>query len=103
MTQVDLQLVEQFAEELQEMLDHLDYDTDRRRSVYSVSSYSGRGMYGERCLSIRHTHGSDMDMAQALLECAQKPAFTVIAPLLKKPSKDSLGRGTVTYFPQLTL
>lgn len=67
-----------------------------------VASYSGRGMYGKRCVSIRLARGDN----------PFKAAFEVVREIQHDPElveficeqecrQDSLGLGMVIYFPYM--
>ena len=55
--------------------------------------YSGRGMYGKRCVSVSLDGGADLwNLAIALGEQARE-----VGP----PTTDSLGMGIVAYWPHM--
>jgi hypothetical protein len=59
---------------------------------YKPKRYSGRGMYGRECIAI-----NDADPWEIATELAQNyPDAT-----FPKPSEDSLGRGSVIYWPSM--
>ena len=56
---------------------------------YEPKSYSGRGMYGKECVSLKEDDVSLWDVARALPEDMNVPS----------PRTDSLGLGIVLYWP----
>jgi hypothetical protein len=63
---------------------------------YSVSSYSGRAMYGKRCVGVKLDRSQDpfelgIQMGIYLGEEAKKLGYRT----------DSMGMGSVVYFPDL--
>lgn len=75
------------------------------------NSYSGRGMYGARCLAIVHAAGQGTMIGVALLAAAVARcnedgnpvdlggAIDAATRLAQSARQDSMGHGTVTYFP----
>lgn len=60
---------------------------------YKPYSYSGRSMYGKKCLAVNLDSAIDMwDLAQAL-------ALDNIE--ISAPELDSMGRGIVVYWPSI--
>lgn len=60
-------------------------------NVYSIRSYSGRGMYGKECLGIEISKGADLS----------RLAVSVGKDWLElgEPKRDQLGMGTILYWP----
>jgi hypothetical protein len=54
---------------------------------FTPESYSGRGMYGKNCVSVKNE--SIFDVGRALAELDSIP----------EPSQDQLGKGIVLYWP----
>ena len=68
---------------------------------YETRAYSGRGMYGKECLAFT-ADGEEFAVAADLMEAALDAGEDFIAPVLaamRGIRTDSLGRGTVFYFP----
>jgi hypothetical protein len=64
-----------------------------------IHAYSGRGMYGDRCLGVT-VHGDTF--AFVLMLGAQLADYGYLAlaeKLAAKVCTDDMGRGTVVYFP----
>lgn len=75
---------------------------------YEVSSYSGRGMYGKKCPSFETNNNRDENIlsitAQAVSAVAQEyepDDVQEVADLFNDCRTDSMGLGTVVYFPQI--
>lgn len=95
--------VKRFAKVLQGALNDIDYDTERDRPIYSVRSYSGRGMFGKECLSVSHPSSSTVDMVSVLNECLDMLEFQSLKAQVRGSKMDTLGLGYVTYFPSLAM
>nr|DAV75459.1 MAG TPA: hypothetical protein [Caudoviricetes sp.] len=69
--------------------------------------YSGRGMYGRKCIGISHrdtTANVITRLAAHLIESVNDDAIDnaiVILRRLKDARQDSLGLGTITYWPNI--
>ncbi|MFQ1746304.1 hypothetical protein [Aeromonas veronii] len=66
-------------------------DSDREK--YSLRSYSGRGMYGRYCLALDIPPGKDATPVAIKMGEAFK--------LLGQGSKDSMGHGSILYWPRI--
>jgi hypothetical protein len=68
----------------------------------SPRSYSGRAMYGDRCVSI--TLDGDAELArlgaQLAIECDEDEREALL-DLLQNTRTDGMGRGIVAYWPRL--
>lgn len=65
-------------------------------------SYSGRGMYGESCLAFTPDESIGEVFARVLEKAVANPGLYNISQLARSLSymkQDSLGRGTIYYFP----
>jgi hypothetical protein len=60
-------------------------------------SYSGRGMYGERCLGVESENVGELLCAVAV----GGAAAVEHAHTLSKAHQDSMGRGMIIYFPDV--
>ena len=79
------------------MLTHreLNEATDGELDFYS---YSGRAMYGARCVAI---DGDNVLDAVAKIVEAWKDATYELAQLLRRARYDNMGMGMVLYFPEI--
>lgn len=64
---------------------------------YDALSYSGRGMYGKRCVSVNLDNTADLLHLGALL------GEELGVDSVPTPSIDSMGRGIVVYWPSIPL
>jgi hypothetical protein len=72
-------------------------DLDREDAIYE--DYSGRGMYGEKCLGIV---GSGAECARFLVEItAADPDLG--REMARKQREDSMGRDMIAYYPGIQL
>ena len=68
---------------------------------YECRSYSGRGMFGGHCLAIKGTIQSiGAELIDAIVEYDNDNAFC-IAKEFRSAHTDSLGKGSITYFPNI--
>lgn len=71
---------------------------------YDVTSYSGRGMYGNSCVGVRVANDSEMlaMAANIAIECddAQREELPDIVGNAKT---DNMGRGLIVYFPNMPM
>ena len=67
---------------------------------FNPSSYSGRGMYGRQCLSITTDRDSFSILAKIMRDCEDVEEASA---LLAKAKTDSMGRGTVIYWPSIEI
>jgi hypothetical protein len=76
-----------------------------------VRSYSGRGMYGKQCLGVDTDMGIGALMAHLVRfvagldqgTCQGEYDVECIAEALDGMQTDSMGRGTIVYFPNVQL
>lgn len=77
---------------------------------YETHSYSGRGMYGSKCLSFNLESGeNEFDAFLTIAEAIQSYAESSddgleledITPYFMGAKSDSMGLGTVIYFPEI--
>jgi|WetSurMetagenome_2_1015567.scaffolds.fasta_scaffold130486_2 hypothetical protein len=82
----------------------------------SVDNYSGRGMFGKGCLSISVRYGSEFDVISHIIDyvsenintiCQQlgyttQDIWTAVANMIRDTRTDSLGKGIVVYWPDLS-
>jgi len=67
---------------------------------FKTRSYSGRGMYGESCLGVEI--GGDKELGRiisALILGVEDCSRDAVAAAVKNLRTDSMGPGTVVYFP----
>lgn len=76
---------------------------DENSEKYSIyEGYSGRGMYGRRCLGIVVSHGySYMDMLVKLTQYLDKNECEDEELELEGVSVDELGLDIIIYFPKI--
>lgn len=74
-----------------------------RDEGYSVIAYSGRGMYGKECLGVKLDEGDSLFNLGFVMGGAAETNVDLMDLLshLPTPRTDSLGRGTVAYWPSL--
>lgn len=66
----------------------------------NVSSYSGRGMYGKKCLGI--SCGNErFFIADLFMWCQNMEEVRACADEITGMKSDSLGRGHIVYFPAI--
>ncbi len=75
-------------EEVQKLIDALE------DAGYAPRAYSGRGMFGKRCVSISEVRVSAWDVAVALFTGNDLDPTDI-----PEPRQDSLGLGIVLYWP----
>lgn len=68
-------------------------DCETVREMFSIRSYSGRGMYGRYCLGLDIPPGKDATPVVIKMGEAFK--------LLGQGSKDSMGLGSILYWPRI--
>ena len=78
---------------------------DENSEKYSIyEGYSGRGMYGRRCLGIVVKHGySYMDMLMKLTQYLDKIGYDDEKLAFEGLSVDELGVDTIVYFPKIEI
>lgn len=87
------------AERLQAMLLRVAEESDLDATV---DSYSGRSMYGAQCISISSGEMSGYRLALLLVEVAAHDEDDLAAIIdAGEPRTDSMGRGSVFYWPSL--
>lgn len=69
---------------------------------YESRSYSGRGMYGEECLTFS-AEDSQVEVILNLIEAIDNPAneLSDTLEILRRMRVDQLGLGMVYYFPKI--
>ena len=68
---------------------------------YKTRSYSGRGMYGKRCLAVvfKSTGALMADILMAMDLCDEDRHE--VAQSFRRAHEDSMGRDSVIYFPEI--
>lgn len=69
-------------------------------TIDGVRSYSGRGMYGRSCLGVETDDLGDL-FAAVLEELEGEEDTQDVQPAFKSMRTDSMGRGTIVYFPSV--
>lgn len=65
-------------------------------------SYSGRGMYGKKCLALAYDGNVGAFVADMLRTAASEDInLEVLADVLEDMKSDNLGRDTIYYFPAI--
>ena len=86
-------------EQQHRFLDLLE-DVNNMHGIFtSVRRYSGRAMYGRECVAILGEYINPFVVALRLAERAERHGFDIID--IPVPDVDSLGRGSVVYWPQV--
>lgn len=67
---------------------------------YVTRSYSGRGMCGKECLAVS-IDTSELEFFSDLLDDTPARDVETIAEAMRNACTDSLGRGTILYFPNI--
>ena len=69
----------------------------------TVSSYSGRGMFGKECVGVSCDSASKFsaDVAEYLLDNPDTEGAHEVLQLLRKGRTDTLGKGQIFYFPSV--
>lgn len=67
----------------------------------TVRDYSGRGMYGSYCLGVVIEEGSAISFVADILDSSVEFDRGELAQLLRSAREDSMGHGTILYFPQV--
>lgn len=74
----------------------------------NVRSYSGRGMYGRKCLGVSCDSESYKDMMEAILDgvaqAASQDNWSVVDDVkeaMRNLQQDNLGMGTIVYWPRV--
>lgn len=80
---------------IEDALARADLDED---AIYE--DYSGRGMYGASCFGITHAGAREVLAFIAHLATIDEEAALLLA---ERATEDSMGRGTITYFPGVDL
>ena len=76
---------------LQNILEEIGFD---------CFAYSGRAMYGNKCLAIRTDSFNNLFADVILVAAEAEPEVTqIVADAFRSMKTDSLGRDTVVYFP----
>lgn len=71
------------------------------RNVSEVRDYSGRGMYGKRCLAIEVARGNVLELAADLMEEVHEDNIQALADVFRNARTDSLGLDEIVYFPEV--
>lgn len=80
-------------EEMSELQRILESDGE-----FETRSYSGRGMYGDTCLGVTIDGGIGRMLA-LIVESADEDNREALGETLRSMRTDSMGRGTIVYFP----
>lgn len=78
-------------ETLKEIIEAAGYDT---------RSYSGRGMFGRECLAVS-IDVSESEFFSDLIDVTDSSNIRIVSDAMRNVRTDSLGRGTILYFPSV--
>ena len=67
---------------------------------WEVRSYSGRGMYGKRCVSVRDGQDGEKASAWEIAKHLFSEQYDGEFDRLPEPQQDQLGLGIVLYWPR---
>lgn len=70
---------------------------------YETRSYSGRAMYGERCLGVDcdNPARAAVRIARALVSLCEGSELEEILEAMEDAKTDSMGRDAILYFPSI--
>lgn len=72
---------------------------------YEPRAYSGRGMYGKRCVAIELTDQAELWKLAVDIGSTMEKVFSfswsTITDIRRPPKIDSMGRGIVAYWPSI--
>lgn len=69
---------------------------------YTVSYYSGRGMFGKQCLAVTDVSNLGTFIADVYAAATDCKYCDDVFNALRQMKTDSLGMGMVVYFPNVT-
>lgn len=67
-------------------------------SGYTPKSYSGRGMFGDRCVSVNLDRNESASFGAMMMNTAAEEQKPFVERLLDKHSTDAMGMGIVMYW-----
>ncbi len=70
--------------------------------LYFTDDYSGRGMYGEKCIGIV-TGGSIAEMLIDLCDYLHAAGIEMVGEYITSVKQDSMGLDKIVYFPELSI
>lgn len=96
----ELQMIAKLVKDACEQTEDSDYEVRFR------NDYSGRGMYGRRCIGIVGSEkGCKQVVAEVLKQAHSDPSsdleFDTVADTLLDYDRDSMGRDIIMYWPQV--
>ncbi len=80
----------------------MDYEWLNANSPEDVTAYSGRGMFGKQCASVRPEHDALKYFADLIDNCGPDDLPT-IAEMLRTAKTDDMGTGVVIYWPRILM
>ena len=72
------------------------------KSGYCPKSYSGRGMFGKRCVSVNLDRNEETAFASAVVQATQTKDIPAVMRVISDHSKDSMGMGVVLYWRSMS-
>ena len=65
---------------------------------YKARSYSGRGMFGERCVSVNLDRGEEPTFGNKMTDACEESEKEEVQSIIRHYSQDSMGMGVVLYW-----
>ena len=69
---------------------------------FRPESYSGRGMFGKRCVSVNLDRNEETAFTSAVINATQISDLHDVLQLISKHCKDSMGMGVVLYWRSMS-
>lgn len=85
-------------------LEELIANSEEYQEVHTDNDYSGRGMFGQKCLGISgSTSALDMFLIDLVADAPNKKVRKELRDMIKAMRRDQLGLGMIYYFPGFQL
>lgn len=69
---------------------------------FRPKSYSGRGMFGKRCVSVNLDRNEETTFAAAVINATQTCDVPAVMRVISDHCKDSMGMGVVLYWRSMS-
>ena len=69
---------------------------------FRPTSYSGRGMFGKRCVSVNLDRNEETAFAAAVINATQTRDVPAVMRVISDHCKDSMGMGVVLYWRSMS-
>jgi hypothetical protein len=69
---------------------------------FRPKSYSGRGMFGKRCVSVNLDRNEETTFASAVIQATPTRDVSGVMRVIADHSKDSMGMGVVLYWRSMS-